>query len=82
MDCQQPGERYVRHMYTDGMNQLIICFLDQMVKALIEQESFEVDMSFKRVAGPMNEVLFAGYVATFEQRKYSIFDYNTIAYFL
>ena len=56
-------------MYTDGTNQLIICFTKQMAEMLIEQRSIEVDMSFKRVAGPMNEVLFANYMSLFEQCK-------------
>ena len=40
-----------------------------MAEMLIEQRSIEVDMSFKRVAGPMNEVLFANYMSLFKQCK-------------
>jgi len=69
MDCQEDGARYVQEMYTDGINQLIICFTKQMAEMLIEQRSIEVDMSFKRVAGPMNEVLFANFMRQFEQCK-------------
>jgi hypothetical protein len=72
MDCQEGETRYVQDMYTDGINQLIICFTKQMAEILIEQRSVEVDMSFKRVAGPMNEVLFANYVPRFEQCKWVI----------
>lgn len=49
-----------------------------MAEMLIEQRSIEVDMSFKRVAGPMNEVLFANYISLFEQCKLIAIENETI----
>ena len=39
------------------------------MKYLAQQEVFEVDMSFKRVAGPLNEVVFAKFVEKIEHSK-------------
>ena len=41
---------------------MVQCFFVDALKYLAQEEVFEVDMSFKRVAGPMNEVVFAKFV--------------------
>jgi hypothetical protein len=45
---------------------MIQCFFIEALKYLAQQEVFEVDMSFKRVAGPLNEVVFAKFVEKIE----------------
>lgn len=73
-----PSQKYIRYIYNDGPNALIICFTDKMAQQLVQRDSFELDMSFKRVAGSFNEVVFAAYDETFNQRKCDIIDYETI----
>jgi hypothetical protein len=63
-------------MYNDGPNALIICFTDTMAQQLIQRDSFELDMSFKRVAGPFNEVVFAAFDEQFNQREWIISDFK------
>ena len=45
-------------MYNNGSNALIICFIDTIAQQLIQRDLFELDMLFKRVAGPFNKVVF------------------------
>ena len=73
-----PSQKYIRYIYNDGPNALIICFTDKMAQQLVQRDSFELDMSFKRVAGSFNKVVFAAYDKTFNQHKYNIIDYKTI----
>ena len=68
-ELEIPSEKYIRYIYNDGPNALIICFTDEMARQLLQRDSFELDMSFKRVAGPFNEVVFAAYDEKFSQRK-------------
>jgi hypothetical protein len=48
-------------MYNNGPNALIICFTDTIAQQLIQRDLFKLDMSFKRVAGPFNKVVFAAF---------------------
>jgi hypothetical protein len=42
---------------------MIICFFKEQAKLLIDQISFEVDMSFKRIRQKdLNEIIFASYL--------------------
>jgi len=68
-ELEPPSRKYIRCVYNDGPNALIICFTDKMAQQLVQRDSFEIDMSFKRVAGPFNEVVFAAFNEQFNQRK-------------
>jgi hypothetical protein len=68
-ELEAPNRKYVRHMYNDGPNALIICFTDTMARQLVQRDSFELDMSFKRVSGPFNEVVFAAFDEELNKRK-------------
>jgi hypothetical protein len=54
---------------------MIQCFFIEALKYLAQQEVFEVDMSFKRVAGPLNEVVFAKFVEKIEHSQYFLIVY-------
>lgn len=41
---------------------MVICAFDEQIKLLASLTSFEVDMSYKRVKGDFNEVIFATYL--------------------
>lgn len=41
---------------------MIICGFDQQIQFLASLPSFEVDMSYKRVKGAFNEVIFATFL--------------------
>ena len=45
---------------------MVQCFFVEALKYLVQQDVFEVDMSFKRVAGLLNEVVFAKFVEGIE----------------
>jgi hypothetical protein len=40
----------------------IFCALDEQLRHLASLDSFEVDMSYKRVKGIFNEVIFARFI--------------------
>jgi hypothetical protein len=65
----QGEQQYIRTMFNDGSNRLIPCVFLEQARHLAKQTIFQVDMSFKRVAGSMNEVLFAQFLPEFEQCK-------------
>ena len=60
---------YIQDIYQDGSNQMVQCFFIDALKYLAQQEVFKVDMSFKRVAGPLNEVVFAKFVENIEHGR-------------
>jgi hypothetical protein len=48
-------------MYWDRTNQMVTCFFEESLQYLIGRKTFEYDMSFKRVVGQVNKVLFSGW---------------------
>lgn len=48
----------------------IFCALDEQLHILASLESFEVDMSYKRVKGIFNEVIFATFVPEHGKSKF------------
>lgn len=48
--------KYIRQLVNDGTNFRIICFNDRKFSAV---KSFQIDMTFKRIAGEINEVAIA-----------------------
>ncbi|THC90656.1 hypothetical protein EYZ11_009881 [Aspergillus tanneri] len=51
---------YVRYIYRDDNRTLIICARKEQLELLYKLESFEVDMSFKRLrCGGLKEIVFA-----------------------
>lgn len=64
-------QQYIQKVYFDGVNVLIICYFRELLLLILHQKSIQVDMSFKRIAGDINEVLFATYIEEFQSGKYS-----------
>lgn len=56
---QEPTTAYIRHITSSPFGTIIICFFDEQAKILLKQKTFQIDMSFKRLAGRWSEVLFA-----------------------
>jgi hypothetical protein len=51
---------YIREVYDFGIaGRFVFCAFDAQIKYLSTLDSFEVDMSYKRVKGSMNEVILA-----------------------
>ncbi|KAJ5491665.1 hypothetical protein N7539_003232 [Penicillium diatomitis] len=50
---------YIREISDTEHGTFIFCAFDEQIKHLASLPSFEVDMSYKRVKGPFNEVIFA-----------------------
>ncbi|KAJ6133753.1 hypothetical protein N7523_000075 [Penicillium sp. IBT 18751x] len=58
-DCKD----YIRRIYTDeAWGSIIICALDSQLRIWGGLDTFEVNISFKRVNGDFNEVIFATYL--------------------
>lgn len=51
--------KYIRHLVNDGTNFRIICFNDRQASKFSAVKSFQIDMTFKRIAGEINEVAIA-----------------------
>lgn len=51
---------------------MIICGFDEQIKLLASLPSFEVDMSYKRVKGEFNEVIFATFLEEHNKSKKQI----------
>lgn len=51
---------------------MIICGFDEQIKLLGSLTSFEVDMSYKRVKGEFNEVIFATFLPEHGKSKYKL----------
>ncbi|KAF1814376.1 hypothetical protein P152DRAFT_413142 [Eremomyces bilateralis CBS 781.70] len=55
--------QYIQGYYFDGINLLVTCFFKEQVKIILDRESFEIDMGFKRVRDKdINEIVFAAYL--------------------
>ena len=52
-ELEPPSQKHIRYMYNNGLNALIICFTDKMAQQLVQRDSLELDISFKRVAAPL-----------------------------
>ncbi|RDW94632.1 hypothetical protein BP5796_00395 [Coleophoma crateriformis] len=60
MKHKDQEDSYIQYIYSDSNNFMAICCLKEAIKVLVQLESFEVDMSFKRVQdSEINEVVFA-----------------------
>ncbi|EYE94136.1 uncharacterized protein EURHEDRAFT_458234, partial [Aspergillus ruber CBS 135680] len=55
-------QTYVRRIFAENDCIMIICGFDQQIQFLASLSSFEVDMSYKRVKGAFNEVIFATFL--------------------
>ncbi|KAJ5111672.1 hypothetical protein NUU61_001571 [Penicillium alfredii] len=63
-------KEYVRKIYQDERyGNIIICGFDPQIRFMATLPSYEVDMSYKRVRGPFNEVTFATFVDRIGQGK-------------
>jgi hypothetical protein len=58
----KPNEAYVQDISNDGMNLRIICFTPDQAGLWKSVRSFQMDMSFKRIAGDIHEVVIASMV--------------------
>ncbi|KAJ5684482.1 uncharacterized protein N7477_000827 [Penicillium maclennaniae] len=57
-ESSSPCEMYIQEMYTNGNNIRIICFTLAQAQYWAKIHFFQMDMTFKRVAGNINEVVF------------------------
>ena len=62
---QDPAQRYIQGVLEFGESWAIICFLPDSIRDFIRLESFQLDMSYKRLRGE-------------EHRELTIGDYNRI----
>jgi hypothetical protein len=72
--------RYIQQIYNDGVNFRIICFTTEQARYFLKVRSFQMDMTFKRIAGDIYELAFATMDETLGQgtiRLISIDKYNT-----
>ncbi|OXV08157.1 hypothetical protein Egran_04080 [Elaphomyces granulatus] len=55
-----PGSSYIQHcsLESDGTDFLIICFTANQARQFCKVRSFQMDMTFKRVAGRVKEIAF------------------------
>ena len=60
----QMHDQYIQDVYHDAECIMIICFFKSQAQALLQLSSFEVDMTFSRIATKgLNEIVFAAYFA-------------------
>ncbi|KAM5443968.1 hypothetical protein MaudCBS49596_008059 [Microsporum audouinii] len=52
------GSEYIRYLYNDGINLMIILLLEDQAKLFNQISSFQVDMTFKKIAGEINLIDF------------------------
>ncbi|KAJ5128046.1 hypothetical protein N7448_008825 [Penicillium atrosanguineum] len=57
-EMSSPREMYIQEMYTNGNNIRIICCTPEQAQYWSQIQFFQMDMTFKRVAGDINEVVF------------------------
>ncbi|DAA78601.1 TPA_exp: Uncharacterized protein A8136_2386 [Trichophyton benhamiae CBS 112371] len=60
----EEGHEYIQNIYQDEDGTImIICFLEKQAQLLLEFDSFEIDMSYKRIKSKQfNEVVFAKFL--------------------
>ena len=51
---------YIQSIYNDSTNCLIVCFYTEVLQYLVQESSLDIDLSFKRIQGEINEFVFAG----------------------
>jgi hypothetical protein len=66
---------YIQRIYNDGPNRLIVCFYTEVLQYLLQQSALDMDLSFKRIRGEMNEFVFAGWV---KEGEISMWEKSTI----
>ena len=55
--------QYIQQIYQEQQQIMIVCFFKQQAEILLDLNSFEVDMSFKRIKMKgLNEVVLAAYL--------------------
>ena len=63
-------QAYIQKVFDDHGNIIIICFFKAQAKLLLEQQSFEVDMSFKWIRQKeINEIVIAGLLQSHGKSK-------------
>ncbi|KAF1811308.1 hypothetical protein P152DRAFT_68557 [Eremomyces bilateralis CBS 781.70] len=61
-------DQYIQECFFDGENLLIACFFKEQAEALLNRESFEIDMGFQRVReSSINEIVLAAFVPELEK---------------
>ena len=87
MKCLPALQDYVQEYYHDPQGTMILCGFRDQIEVLSSLQSFEVDMSYKRIRSKdMNEVLFATFLP--EESKSECFstgcqpvtDHSTTSY--
>ncbi|KAF1942295.1 hypothetical protein EJ02DRAFT_175475 [Clathrospora elynae] len=59
MRHQDPETAYIRKIVTTAFGSIIIGLYDEQAQIFIQRSTFQMDMSFKRLDGKWNEILFA-----------------------
>lgn len=54
-----PNTAYIRYVHNDGINILIICFSKDQALQFQSLETFQMDLTFKRIFGEVNELVLA-----------------------
>ncbi|KAF2690355.1 hypothetical protein K458DRAFT_289569, partial [Lentithecium fluviatile CBS 122367] len=54
---QNPETAYIRRIISSVSGNIIVCFYKQAAKILLEQVTFQMDMSYKRLQRPWSEIL-------------------------
>lgn len=67
------GNEYIRHIENDGETIIIICFTDQQAEHIKDARFLQVDMTYKRVLGDINELVYACLDQTLNRGMYSQF---------
>ncbi|KAF2466172.1 uncharacterized protein BDR25DRAFT_238033, partial [Lindgomyces ingoldianus] len=56
---QTPEIAYIRQIISGVSGNIIVCFFDEQAKILMDQKTFQIDMSYKRLQGKWAEILIA-----------------------
>lgn len=65
-------QAYIQDIWKDSAGLMVICFFREQAKILLAQDSFEVDMSFKRLRMKnTNEITFAVWLENHSKGNYS-----------
>ena len=75
-----PTSRYIQDIYNDGLNVRIICFTTEQARHFLEARSFQMDMTFKRIAGEIYEIAFATMDETIGQGTVQLTSINNYKY--
>jgi hypothetical protein len=62
MEAQKPDDKYIRRMFNNGTNRLIIMFYLELARILAKQRNFKCDIAYKHFIGDDNKVVFCAFI--------------------